>query len=546
MKKLLPLLFLFPLLAVGQTYTEQSTGSINYHTQYKGGIGADKTLKIPVTDVSSIPGFTMKGLIKVNATGGYLEYHDGTSWLRLVDVALANSAYKPINYTPSAAEILTALGYNPISVESDPIWNTDKANYYNKTNSDLRYLQSYIETDPLVPAFAKSLTAFGVIKALTDALYEPIISKNNAFNKNFGNASGTVAEGNDSRIVNAVPNTRTINGHSLSGDISVSKSDIGLGSADNTSDSSKPISTSTQSALDLKLSIALAAATYQPLLGYVPVPNTRTINGYALTSNINLTKADISLGNINNTSDADKPVSTATQTALNDKVDKVTGKQLSTEDYTTSEKSKLSGIQSGAEVNVNADWNAVSGDALIMNKPTFTNYTAGTGINITGNTISNSAPDQTVSLTAGNGISITGTYPNFTITLKQPTVNTVTRSIVSTAAAANGFQISSTAFSIATYSVTINTSVSLSGNASGYVVLEVCPTNSATAGDWIERGRTTSGQSGTLVIGLTLNQAGGASATIPIPIGYYARLRSVNVAGTPTYAYNTGVEIIYN
>ena len=52
------------------------------------------------------------------------------------------------------------------------------------------------------------------------------------------------------------------------------------------------------------------------------------------------------------------------------KVDKVTGKGLSAEDYTTTEKSKLAGIQAGAEVNVNADWNAVSGDAQILNKPT--------------------------------------------------------------------------------------------------------------------------------------------------------------------------------
>ena len=39
-------------------------------------------------------------------------------------------------------------------------------------------------------------------------------------------------------------------------------------------------------------------------------------------------------------------------------------------DYTTTEKNKLAGIAEGAEVNVNADWNAVSGDALILNKPT--------------------------------------------------------------------------------------------------------------------------------------------------------------------------------
>ena len=38
--------------------------------------------------------------------------------------------------------------------------------------------------------------------------------------------------------------------------------------------------------------------------------------------------------------------------------------------FTDAEKTKLSGIAAGAEVNVNADWNAVSGDAQILNKPT--------------------------------------------------------------------------------------------------------------------------------------------------------------------------------
>ena len=52
------------------------------------------------------------------------------------------------------------------------------------------------------------------------------------------------------------------------------------------------------------------------------------------------------------------------------KVDKVAGKGLSSNDYTTAEKNKLAGIQPGAEVNVNADWNATSGDAQILNKPT--------------------------------------------------------------------------------------------------------------------------------------------------------------------------------
>ena len=41
----------------------------------------------------------------------------------------------------------------------------------------------------------------------------------------------------------------------------------------------------------------------------------------------------------------------ATTTQLNNKVDKVTGKGLSTNDYTTPEKTKLAGIEAGAEVN---------------------------------------------------------------------------------------------------------------------------------------------------------------------------------------------------
>jgi hypothetical protein len=49
------------------------------------------------------------------------------------------------------------------------------------------------------------------------------------------------------------------------------------------------------------------------------VPTSRTVAGKALSSNITLVKADVGLGNVDNTSDASKPISTATQTALNGK-----------------------------------------------------------------------------------------------------------------------------------------------------------------------------------------------------------------------------------
>ncbi|WP_313184907.1 pyocin knob domain-containing protein [Lacrimispora sp.] len=74
-------------------------------------------------------------------------------------------------------------------------------------------------------------------------------------------------------------------------------------------------------------------------------------------------------------SDAVKHVTAVERAAWNtvsDKVDTVPGKGLSTNDYTSAEKNKLAGIATGAEVNVQADFNVTdtASDAYIKNKPT--------------------------------------------------------------------------------------------------------------------------------------------------------------------------------
>lgn len=46
------------------------------------------------------------------------------------------------------------------------------------------------------------------------------------------------------------------------------------------------------------------------------------VNGHPITSNVNLTSTDIGLGNVDNTRDLDKPISTRVSAALNEKVDK--------------------------------------------------------------------------------------------------------------------------------------------------------------------------------------------------------------------------------
>ena len=100
------------------------------------------------------------------------------------------------------------------------------------------------------------------------------------------------------------------------------KADVGLSSVDNTSDLSKPISTATQSALDAK-----AAATHNHTLeSLTNVNSAASTSGDGLifeSGNWNhrpLTKSDVGLANLDNTSDLNKPISTATQTALNGKL----------------------------------------------------------------------------------------------------------------------------------------------------------------------------------------------------------------------------------
>ena len=75
-------------------------------------------------------------------------------------------------------------------------------------------------------------------------------------------------------------------------------------------------------------------------------------------------KIALELNNVSNTSDIDKPVSTAVQVELDKKVNSVSGKGLSSNDYTTAEKTKLAGITTGATAN--------SSDATLLNRANHT------------------------------------------------------------------------------------------------------------------------------------------------------------------------------
>lgn len=83
------------------------------------------------------------------------------------------------------------------------------------------------------------------------------------------------------------------------------------------------------------------------------------VGGAGRTNDVpNLNDGNVFIGNSSNTWEA-------RALTLDDVSETATNKH-----FTASDNTKLDGIASGAEVNVNADWNAVSGDAQILNKPT--------------------------------------------------------------------------------------------------------------------------------------------------------------------------------
>ena len=125
-------------------------------------------------------------------------------------------------------------------------------------------------------------------------------------------------------------------------------------------------------------------------------------------------RTNLGLGNVNNTSDANKPISTATQTALDTKVDKVSGKGLSTNDYTTAEKTKLAGIATGAQVN---SITGIKGNAESSYRTGNVNITAANlGLGNVNNTSDANKPISTATQTALNGKQATITGAATTIT----------------------------------------------------------------------------------------------------------------------------------
>lgn len=120
------------------------------------------------------------------------------------------------------------------------------------------------------------------------------------------------------------------------------------------------------------------------------------------------------------------------------------------------------------------------------------------------------------------------------------------RSLVSAAAAANGFQVSATRDAFVTYSVLITTSVQIgvAVNVDGAVVLEINPANTAVAGEWVTIASTPNSQSIGLAVALSSTNKGGGQICGMVPAGYYCRIRQISNSGSPVFSYVGGQETL--
>lgn len=128
----------------------------------------------------------------------------------------------------------------------------------------------------------------------------------------------------------------------------LNKAAVGLGNVDNTSDVNKPISTAMQTALNGKEPTIAAGTTAQYYRGDKTWQT--------------LDKSAVGLGNVDNTSDLNKPISTAMQAALNAKMDLSDGVTLSTDQTITGAKTFTGLLRFGTTATVGYVWTATGAD----------------------------------------------------------------------------------------------------------------------------------------------------------------------------------------
>jgi len=168
----------------------------------------------------------------------------------------------------------------------------------------------------------------------------------------------------------------------------------------------------------------------------------------------------------------------------------------------------------------------------VINIPNYT-VTAGTGIGVSSNVITNTLPDQTVVLTGANNFGVSGTYPSFTLTQYIPADNIVTRTINSST-----YTISATKIATVKYNIKITCTASIGSNSSGKVLFQYSTNGGST---WVDAGEVEN--SNTVSLAIVLNSTTTQSGFIVWNVPANALCRLVpTTTGTTTITWIRGQE----
>jgi hypothetical protein len=288
--------------AFGQNATINTTSNPTTYNLNRGALSAlqyvqipRRTLNVPFKNVDST------GNMQIDPIDNNMAYFSGSQWKKVVSQDQLNSMLNM--YLPVSMFNFSGLPGVPSSFPPAP---------HTHQISDVTDLQIQLSGK------------------------EDSFAKNTAFNKGFGTTSGTVAEGSDSRIINGQTAFGWGN-HAFAGyltSINSSMISAALGYTP-VNPSSVP---DAQVPADWNSASGVTRILNKPTLGTASAANTSDFatasqgalavtalqpngNGSALNG---ITKSQIGLNNVDNTSDANKPISTATQSALDAKQGSIT------------------------------------------------------------------------------------------------------------------------------------------------------------------------------------------------------------------------------
>jgi len=234
-------------------------------------------VKIYVNTSGNLESVDDTGTVKTYSTGITAEQVQDIVGVMIVDTSSIDVTYDDVGNTISMQVIQTAI---------------DHQNLQNKGTNSHAQIDSHIASTGNPHSVTKAQVGLSNVDNTSD------------LNKPISTATQTALNGKENTI------TAGLTSQYFRGDKSfqtLDKTAVGLSNVDNTSDANKPVSTATQTALNLKENSISAGLTSQYWRG------DKTFQ--------TLDKNAVGLSNVDNTSDLNKPISTATQVALNAKYD---------------------------------------------------------------------------------------------------------------------------------------------------------------------------------------------------------------------------------